>query len=393
MRKTGPDQVTSALDLHAMAAGRFPLIPRAKPVCRALEVRVARVRDRAHLADQRTDESLVRAAEAHNLAALIMSDCGLPDIARNLCWQQFEVFLTVRPLNAATAKLALQPLVNLGRLLIRDGDGTAAYQLLEALFEAVKTQANTVIDGRNISFHDRIRDDDERREVVQWLWSVLLADGTRALTRAGRWAEALQHAEQHKGIGDRLLDGRQVAILAQCEAGHYDTACSLLADTSTPTPWEEAVAACLRVLCLRMADRPADSDITTMVDRYLGLEPARENAVFQVRLGLCVIDLAAGARDVPQVAGIVVRDALEATDAYAAHDALSHETCLSHTAVDASKALTEIVRTSGLGRGTMPAELLDDLTESVRISEASMADALAVQADEQGRLISRLLRG
>ncbi|MGH3903080.1 MAG: hypothetical protein ACRDTE_02600, partial [Pseudonocardiaceae bacterium] len=42
--------------------------------------------------------------------------------------------------------------------------------------------------------------------VIRWLWSALLSDGTRALTRAGRWAQALQHAQQHKGIGQRLLD-------------------------------------------------------------------------------------------------------------------------------------------------------------------------------------------
>lgn len=149
MRKTGPGQA-EALDVHSMAAERFPLIPRPKPVCRALEARVARVRELADLAGQGANESLVRAAEAHNLAALIVSDCGLPELARDLCWQQFEVFLTVRPLNTAMAKLALQPLINLARLLVRDGDGTAAYQVLEALFEAIKSGTDTVIDGRKI---------------------------------------------------------------------------------------------------------------------------------------------------------------------------------------------------------------------------------------------------
>lgn len=51
-----------------MVARRFSLIPRTKLACRALEMRVARVRALAHLANQRTDESLLRAAEAHNLA-------------------------------------------------------------------------------------------------------------------------------------------------------------------------------------------------------------------------------------------------------------------------------------------------------------------------------------
>ncbi|MGH3720516.1 MAG: hypothetical protein ACRDRI_17055 [Pseudonocardiaceae bacterium] len=239
MRKTGPDQAASVSDLYAMMAQRFPLVPHSKPACRALEARVARVRHLAHLAGQRTDESLVRAGEALNLTALIISDCGVPGLARDLCRRQFEIFLTARSLNVATAKLALQPLINLGRLLIRDGAGTTAYQLFAALFEAVKSQVDAVIDARLISFDHLIGPGEDHREVIRWLWSVLLSDGTRALTRAGRWAQALQHAQQHKGIGQRLLDGRQVAILAQAAAQGFDAARSMLASTLTPTPWEE----------------------------------------------------------------------------------------------------------------------------------------------------------
>lgn len=379
MRKTEPGQ---AVDLRAMAAERFPLIPRAKPVCRALEARVARVRERADLASRHTDESLVLAAEAHNLAALIMSDCGLPDLARDLCWQQFEVFLTARPRNAAIAKLALQPLINLGRLLIRDGDGDAAYQLLEALFHGLKSQSDAVIEGRKIRLADLVSDDDDHREIVQWMWSVLLADGTRALTRAGRWAEALRRATQNNGIGDRLLDGRQVAILARCQVGDYDTAVRLLADSSTPTPWEETVAACIRVLCARLVHRPCDSDVATMMDRYLGLKPAPEHTVFQVRLGLCVIDVAADGRRAPQVVDVVVGHALDVADAYAARDALSHETCLAHMTAEASQALTEIVRASGLvtssdlGSAALQGLLLDSLINSARAAKEALATSM-----------------
>jgi hypothetical protein len=387
MQKTRPGQGTPAADPRDLAAQRFPLVPRTRPACRALDVRAARVRDLARLADQRTSESLVRAAEAHNLAALITSDCGLPAVARKLCWQQSRIFLAFGSFNSATAKLALQPLVNLGRLLLRDGDGTAAYRLLDELFAAVRSRADTVIDGSEISFAGLISDAGDHREVVRWLWSVLLADGTRALTRAGRWPEALQHAEQHKGIGQRLLDGRQVAVLAHCAAGDHEKAQSLLAATSTPTPWEEAVAACMKVLCLTWAGQPASTAIATMTDRYLSLEPAREHAVFRVRLGLSVLDLAGGGADgahrVQQVAEAVTRDALGAADAYAAHDALSHATCLSHMTARRSPALTGLVRAAGLGLGTMPAEVLGNLMESVTDSEASIMKALNEQTRAQ----------
>jgi hypothetical protein len=272
-------------------------------------------------------------------------------------------------------------LINLARLLIRDGDATAAYHVLEALFEAIKSRTDTVIDGRKIGLADLVTHDDHR-EVVQWMWTVLLSDGTRALTRAGRWTEALQHAQQHKGIGDRLLDGRQVAILAHCDVGDYDTALHLLADSSTPTPWEEAVAACMKVLCGRLADRPSDYDIATMMDRYLVLEAAPEHVVFHVRLGLCLIDVAADDRMTPQIADVVVRAALNSADAYALRDVLSHETCLAHTTWDASQSLTEMVRASGLvtpsspGRGALQGPLLDSLIDSAQVANDALAASM-----------------
>ncbi|MGQ0777843.1 MAG: hypothetical protein ACT4NY_26110 [Pseudonocardiales bacterium] len=121
--------------LNDLVEQRFPLLPRSRPVCRSLTERLERVRRHADLASRHTDDALLRAAEAHNLAALITSDCAMPELARDLCWRQFGIFATNGPYDQATAKLTLQPLVNLGRLHTRDGNGTAAYQLHEALFQ------------------------------------------------------------------------------------------------------------------------------------------------------------------------------------------------------------------------------------------------------------------
>lgn len=52
---------------------------------------------------------------------------------------------------------------------------------------------------------------EDRHEVRAWLWRVLLADGTRTFTTKGRCDEALAHIKQHRGIGKRMLDGRQVS--------------------------------------------------------------------------------------------------------------------------------------------------------------------------------------
>ncbi len=54
---------------------------------------------------------------------------------------------------------------------------------------------------------------------MQWLWTVLLSDSLRALCKAGHWTEALRQAQQHNGIGQRLLDGRQIAVLPPAPAG------------------------------------------------------------------------------------------------------------------------------------------------------------------------------
>jgi hypothetical protein len=78
---------------------------------------------------------------------------------------------------------------------------------------------------------------DDRGEVRARLRRVLLADGTRTLR--GRWNEALAHIEAHRGVGKRMLDGRQVAVLA---AGDTEQAAALLKDTmpgedgSRPSP-------------------------------------------------------------------------------------------------------------------------------------------------------------
>jgi hypothetical protein len=288
---------------------RFPLVPHAKPPCRPLETRIRRVRDLVHKAEQQPAEALLRAAEAFNLAALILSDCGMPDLARTLCRQQFAIFQAQQPYDAPTAKLALQPLINLGRLHIRDGDADAAYNLLTAIFDAVKTRTDAVIDNQAIPLGDLADTEDARRIIVKWLWTVLLSDTTRALTRAGRWEQALAHVHQHNGVGQRLLDGRQVAIIAAATTGNHQAAHELVKASDTPNNWEQAVAPCLTFLCRRIAHQPTQHDTTAMAEQFLALEPSPDQAVFQIRLGLAGLDLAQNGRHASQVAEAIINHA------------------------------------------------------------------------------------
>jgi hypothetical protein len=138
--------------------------------------------------------------------------------------------------------MSLMPLVNLSRLLTRDGQGEAAYDMLIRLNHAARQREKTEIDGRVVDLSPLTGTDEEHRTVCQELYVTLLVDGARALARIGRWTEAADAMAQHRGIGNRLLDGRQIKIMALMEQGLDQQARDLI-DTTQPTePWERAIA-------------------------------------------------------------------------------------------------------------------------------------------------------
>lgn len=367
MRRTGQELLETRLTEW------FPLVPRTRPHCRALDHRVDEVRQLARAAAGKpTEDRIATAAEAHNKAALVLSDCGLHDVAHLLCWQQFDLFHANWPLPGRSAKLALQPVVNLGRLLVRAGHFDRAYRIFGNVFEAVRNQTSTTVDGREIDFNRFVVQPEHHKEVGRFLWTVLLADGTRALTRAGRWNDALQHVQNQKGIARRMLDGRQVAILERYAAGDYDAALHLLDHSETSDPWERGVAGFLRALCLRAAAPADQTALTALVENFLPLAPTPGHPVFRIRLGLCVLDLAADV-DAPTLAAQLVREALTSGDAYLAQDVLAHDRCRSGATENDLTTLTATVQAAGLGRGTLPDRLHDALTAAVRASEALLA--------------------
>jgi hypothetical protein len=311
-----------------------------------------------------TEDNQALAAAVQNKAALIASDCGLHDLARTLCWQHFNTYLHHWPLDAPTARYALEPLVNIARLLIRTRDANGAHHLLDALFHAVSAHGDAVIDGRSVSFRHLTNTEEDHRTLCQWLWTVLLADGTRALTSAGRWQEALAHVQQHKGIGRRLLDGRQVAVLAHLHADDPDTALTTLSQSVTAEPWERAVAACLTALCIaRTAQRP-DEAVTTMIDHYLRLPPSPGVVLFQVRLGLTVTDIAGMTgqhHEAERAAGRLVERALTSEDGYAAQEVLNNRSNRTNLTAAHRRVLSAVVRSAGLDRDAIPQHLITEL--------------------------------
>ncbi|CAM5741187.1 hypothetical protein SMICM304S_07821 [Streptomyces microflavus] len=306
------------MDPQGSTVQRFPLVARFRPACLPLSKRVRALVDLADTAVTETDQGV--ASSVYNQAALIASDLGLPDLAREMCHEHAAAYLHACPLSAMSAIRCLEPVVNLARLQIRGGYADVGRQRLLDLYAAVEAGRPARFEGVAVPA-DLTAADKDRREVVAWLWRVLLADGTRTLTTEGRWTEALAHIEAHRGVGKRMLDGRQVAVLASLAEGDTAHASALLADTMPGETWEQTVTACLTVLSRRAAGQLADAQLADLATTYLDRQAEPGMTVFDIRLGLTVLD-AVGPADLPAARRIVEdlhRRATEAEDGYAAY--------------------------------------------------------------------------
>lgn len=353
----------------------FPLVRRSRPPGLPLRVRIDELLDMAlRPATGDAHHQMTRAAEVCNKAALIASDCGLPDLVRYLCWSQYELFAQARPLPASAAKLALQPLLNLPRQLVREGNGDGAYAMLEALFHAARHETRTVIDGRAVNFEGLTSGPDDHMTVCTLVWAALLADGIRALAQAGRWKQAAERSAAHRGVGSRLLDGRQITILALLQNGQPDQATALVEQSTICTPWEQTVQSLLHVLCQRVAGVVDKANTEAMLTAVLTLMNRFEphTAVFQSRLGLTALDFAETCCD-PRNSPL--RRKLLTTaqhDAYAARDVLTHPLIRSTISADRHRDLTDLIHASGLDAGTIPEPLLTNLTTAVSAAERQL---------------------
>ncbi|MDT0341691.1 hypothetical protein [Streptomyces litchfieldiae] len=363
------------MDQHGSTAKRFPLIARFRPACLPLPDRVRGLVDLASKAASKSDQGL--ASAVYNQSALIASDLGLPELARRMCHQHAAAYLRSCPLPAISAIRGLEPVVNLARLHIRAGRTDDARQRLLDLYEAVGAGDAAVFEGIAVpaSLTATIED---RQEVRAWLWRVLLADGTRTLTTTGRWDEALAHIEKHRGVGKRMLDGRQVAVLAALTAGDTERAAELLAGTVAGDPWEQNVTACLTVLCRREAGQPVDNHLSYLVDTYLRREAEPGFTVFDIRLGLTVLDAVGSAEHpaAPRLAEHLAHRTAEARDGYAAREMLGHSLAVTLATDRQTTDCKELVWACALGAGSVPDALHSDLLAALRTSDAVIRHSL-----------------
>ncbi|NMO33545.1 hypothetical protein HG826_08075 [Streptomyces sp. GMY01] len=337
-------------------AGRIPLVGRAKAPALPLGERINHLTGLTVAPAGGSHHDLVaRACGVLNYAALVASDVGLPDLATDLCWRQHKVFTDAGRLTGRVAVMSLMPLVNLARLHTRADHGELAYNVLHRLNDAARHRNKTHIDGRTVDLSALTGTDEDHRTVCQELYVTLLVDGARALAQIGRWAEAADTMARHRGIGNRLLDGRQIKIMALMEQGLDQQARDLIDTTQPAEPWERPVA-----LFLHAHSRPAEAplpeaDLNRTLEEAVQLiaHPDPSTAAFSTRTALSALELDRAGCHAARILDALVGAAR--LDAYTAREALHHPVAAYALGNGASVALTAMVAVAGLGCGALPA--------------------------------------
>jgi hypothetical protein len=355
----------------------LPLAGWPRPACPPLPARVAEIIALVREAGEPGTDSLSGTAQALNKAALLASDCGLGDLARDLCWRHIDSYRQAsRPLTVDIARRMLGPALNLARLKLRSGEPDSALQMLEAIHRAVTAGSDLIIDGQVLPVAGLAGSPQEHARLRSIVRQHHLTDGIRAHATAGRWDQAARLAEALDGVSARLTEGHQAVIIARCLEGDLTAARSILAQTVAAEPWETHVAACLTVICSTAAG--ADSAVCTMTGQFLAGGPAPRCTLFWARLGLTIAALAGRAH--PQraeaVIGAIAEAAIQAADGYAARD-IAQSPAAGVLEEQRRNCLAELAAASGLGCCLLPAELLGPFDDAVTAALATQAAQLA----------------
>ncbi|MFI6098165.1 thiopeptide-type bacteriocin biosynthesis protein [Lentzea sp. NPDC051213] len=365
-----------------LAMRRFPLVLQGRRRCADLEARVREVREFADTCQNpaEPEDRIDRACSVWNLAALVAADCGMPDLAVELCERQFQIFHAAWPVSGRTAIASLQPLVNLARLTTRAGDPEGAYRALHAIDQAARHGGNATIHGTSVPFDEFIAADGDRSKLDPWLQVLLREDGTRALTAAGKWTEATEHAEQHDEAEELLRESRQTRVIAYVSSGRVDDALRLIDASVMTEPREYALAACLRSYAHLKGGCLSVDDLTaTLAAVRLARKPSDgSTTLFRIRLGLTALDLCVEAQQVEAgpLCAELIEDAERSTDAYAAREVVNHPICRTKMTADQAETLKGLMDRAGLDAGSIPKSLLGALMASVETAGTVLAQTL-----------------
>ncbi|MFE9604483.1 hypothetical protein [Streptomyces hokutonensis] len=145
----------------------------------------------------------------------------------------------------------------------------------------------------------------------------------------------------------------------------------LLTGTAPGDPWEQAVTNCLTALCCRAAGQDVNVCVAGLVNMYLGHDAKPGLIVFDIRLGLTVLDVidSADQRAVSLLVEELVRRTTEARNGYAAREVLAHPLFLALTTDSQTRDCKDLVRTCALDAGALPEEAYRDLSTALDRSE------------------------
>lgn len=348
------------------AVARFPLVPRPRPACLPLPQRVQGLITLAQTAANTNNP--VTASAVYNQAALLASDLDLPDLASEMCHEHANAYLHAAPLTAETAIRALEPVVNLARLEIRARDGDIGLDLLLRLVAAVES-STALSFGDVLVPANLLRTANGRQEVHAWLWRVLLADGSRALTGASRWNDALTHVQKYQGIGVRMLDGRQIAVIYSLTTGESATAAELIAGTTIGDPWEQAVTSCLDALWHRTFAELNSSKANKLAESACAVPSEPGTVLFDIRLGLTALHTLGPGPAAERLVHALHRRITRAADGAAAREAHGDAHFSALATRKELESCRDLVKACGLGSGELPAPLRRDLISAVGISD------------------------
>ena len=374
---------------------RFPLVPRPRLACPSLEARVAQVRSYAMSASEDTDpeRKVDLACTAWNQAALIASDCGLPRWAAELSERQFAILQAAWPVSGRTAIASLQPLVNLARLDIRAGQPERAHKSLTQIARAVRNGSTADICGRQVNFQNF--SPAPGPELVPWLRDVLLQDGTRALTVAGKWDQAAEHAAWHDDTPQRMFEARQSRIVASILQGDPEFALALIGSGIRTEPWEDAVAAVLRACAVLVSSQPLPADVAGALTAAPRACPSGTagTTVFSVKLNLAAAELTAGCPDHQEaLVSEAVRGTRHSQDAYAALEVTNNPLARALLSASDTQFFADTISRAGLGQRTIPGHLADSVAESLDTAGSALAQALTRSEGLQNTMTPELIR-
>jgi hypothetical protein len=318
------------------------------------------------------------ASHALNMAALLASDCGMDNLARDLCHRQIQTYLRLgRLLTADEGRLMLGPALNLARLDLRADNADEALRRLEDIDKAIASSSDLAVDGSVLPVSAIDGTSEEHAKLRNIVRALHVSDGIRAHAMAGRWHLAAGLAETLGGVYPRLLEGRQAAVIARCLAGDLNGARWVLTQAAVAESWEDQVAACLAVLASPAGE--ITDVIDTMTNTFLTSSLPEDRVLFRARLSATVVALSRETcpDDAAQVAATAADEAIRVADAYATRDILATPAVADLLGPYSLKELARITDESGLGRGTMPPALADVFHRTVEKALTDHGTALA----------------